>query len=98
MPSILLFLNFIGYSLFWKYDAFMSVGRAARTLYALACGDVVHQTFLDLWDEGIRSTLFIIIFMVAFFTAFVNIFVAIVMEGFSNATTRKKLDNDDPFP
>lgn len=69
-----------------------------RTLYAMSCGDIVHETFLDTWSEGAISMIFFIIYIVMFYTAFTNIFVAMIMEGYTKAEMRKKIDNDDPFP
>ena len=60
-------------------------------------GDIVHETFLDTWDEGIVCTIFFISFMVLFYTAFINIFVAVIMEGYDKGKLMKQIDNDDTF-
>jgi len=91
-------VSMLGYSLFWKYDMFNSAGRTMRTLFAMACGDIVHETFLATWGEGMKSMVFLMVYIIMYFTAFANIFVAIIMEGHSKAEMRKKFDNDDPFP
>ena len=88
----------IGFSLFWKYTAFRTFGMAMRTLFAMAGGDIVHQTYLDTWDEGIISSLFFTLYMITFFTAFMNIFVAVIMDGYDKGRIRQQLDDDDPFP
>ena len=64
----------------------------------MAGGDIVHETYLETWDEGIISTLFLTIYMILFFTAIMNILVAVMMEGYDRGTARKEIDNDDPFP
>jgi len=69
-----------------------------RTLFAMSCGDIVHEIFLNTWGEGLKSMVFLMLFIIMYYTAFANIFVAIIMEGYSKAEMRKKLDNDDPFP
>lgn len=69
-----------------------------RSLFAMAGGDIVHQTYLDTWDEGVISSLFFTVYMVTFFTAFMNIFVAVIMDGYDKGRLRQQLDDDDPFP
>lgn len=64
----------------------------------MAGGDIVHETYLETWDEGIISTLFLTIYMILFFTAIMNILVAVMMEGYDRGVARKEIDNDDPFP
>jgi len=64
----------------------------------MAGGDIVHETYLETWDEGIVSTLFFTIYMILFFTAIMNILVAVMMEGYDRGVARKTIDNDDPFP
>ena len=58
----------------------------------------MHEIFLDLWDEGLPGSIYLIVYTILYYTVFTNIFVAIVMEGFLKSRLRKKIDNDDPFP
>jgi len=69
-----------------------------KSLYEMAGGDIVHETYLETWDEGVMSTLFLTIYMILFFTALMNILVAVMMEGYVRGVARKEIDNDDPFP
>mmetsp|Transcript_31600 Transcript_31600/g.28754 ORF Transcript_31600/g.28754 Transcript_31600/m.28754 type:complete len:93 (+) Transcript_31600:122-400(+) len=46
-------MGFLGYAFFWKYDHFESIGMTLRSMWALSCGDIVHDTFLSVLDEGL---------------------------------------------
>jgi len=59
-------------------------------------GDIVHETYLETWDEGMLSTFFLTFYMILFFTALMNIFVAVIMEGYDRGVAKKSLDLDDP--
>jgi len=91
-------MGILAYSLFWKYEKFISLGESLKSLYEMAGGDIVHETYLETWDEGVMSTLFLTIYMILFFTALMNILVAVMMEGYDRGVARKEIDNDDPFP
>ena len=89
---------FLGLGYYWRYTSFHSAGGAATILFSLSCGDSVHETFLNTWDEGDFKQFYLILYMICFYTAAQNIFVAIIMEAYEVTKIRKKLDNDDPFP
>jgi len=91
-----LFFGFglFGISLFWKYDKFSSFGISLRSLYEMGGGDIVHETYLETWDEGFLSTLFLTFYMIIFFTALMNILVAIIMEGYDRSVAKKDIPTD----
>jgi len=57
-------------------------------------GDIVHETYLETWDEGFLSTLFLTFYMIIFFTALMNILVAIIMEGYDRSVAKKDIPTD----
>lgn len=75
----------LGYSFFWKYDAFETIGMTFRSMWALSCGDIVHDTFLSMIDEGYMKQLWIFAFMILFYTGAANLLYAIMMEGYDRA-------------
>lgn len=55
------------------------------TLFSLLNGDIVNDTFLETWAEGIIGQIYLIIFMILFYTAVQNVFVTIIMEGYEES-------------
>lgn len=56
-----------------------------RTMYALTCGDIVHQTFMSTFDEGIFKSIWIFVYILLFYTAAANLLFAIMLEGYDRA-------------
>lgn len=73
------------------HSAFNGVGMSSTTLFAISCGDNIHDTFLSVWDQGMLKQIFLIIFMLCFFTAASNIFYALIQEGYDKSRLRKQL-------
>ena len=73
---------FLGQTIFWKYKKFEDVSSSTITLFSIVNGDIVNDTFLETWAEGLSGQLFLIIFILLFYTAVQNIFVTIIMEGY----------------
>lgn len=88
----------IAYAFFWKYDAFESLGDSMIILFAMSCGDAVHDTFHDVWDEGLQKQLLLVIFMVVFFTAATNILYALIQDGFDKNNIAMKIRDEQELP
>ena len=69
-----------------------------RTIFALSCGDIVHDTFSDVWNEGLLKQLWVFVLVMGWYTVGQNLFYAILMEGYDRAKLRGIIDGDDPFP
>jgi hypothetical protein len=67
-------------------------------LFALSCGDSVHDTFLDVWDEGFAKQIFLIIYMMLFFTAATNIFFALIQTGYDKSRIGKEIKREQEYP
>lgn len=89
MPFFLGFV-FLGQSIFWKYSKFESTSSSAITLFSLLNGDIVNDTFLETWAEGLVGQIYLIIFMILFYTAVQNVFVTIIMEGYEESIKERE--------
>ena len=67
-------------------------------LYAMSCGDTVHDTYLAVFDEGLVKQLFLTIYMVLFFTAASNIFYAIMQEGYDKGRFAQQSQKEQIAP
>jgi hypothetical protein len=80
---------FLGQCIFWKYSKFEDTSSSVITLFSLLNGDIVNDTFLETWAEGLPGQLYLIIFMILFYTAVQNVFVTIIMEGYEESIKEK---------
>jgi hypothetical protein len=69
-----------------------------RTLFALSCGDSVHDSFESMLNEGLLKQIWIIFAVLGFYTAAQNLFYVVILEGYERAKIRTEFDKDDPFP
>lgn len=84
MPFFLGFV-FLGQTIFWKYNKFEDTSSSVITLFSLLNGDIVNDTFLETWAEGLPGQIYLILFMILFYTAVQNVFVTIIMEGYEES-------------
>lgn len=89
MPFFLGFV-FLGQTIFWKYGKFEDTSSSVITLFSLLNGDIVNDTFLETWAEGIVGQIYLICFMILFYTAVQNVFVTIIMEGYEESIKQKE--------
>lgn len=89
MPFFLGFV-FLGQTIFWKYNKFEDTSSAVITLFSLLNGDIVNDTFLETWAEGLPGQLYLILFMILFYTAVQNVFVTIIMEGYEESIKERE--------
>ncbi|KAL4456091.1 hypothetical protein ABPG74_014052 [Tetrahymena malaccensis] len=80
---------FLGQCIFWKYTKFEDTTTTIITLFSLSNGDIVNETFMDTWAEGILGQIYLIVFMILFFTAVQNVFITIIMEGYDDSKRDK---------
>jgi hypothetical protein len=73
------------------HSSFTGVGQSAKTLFALSCGDGIHDILLGVWDHGFLKQIFLVIFMICFFTAASNIFFSLIQEGYDKSRLRRQL-------
>lgn len=67
-------------------------------LFAMSCGDTVHDTFLAVWDEGIAKQIFLLLYMVLFFTAASNILFALIQDGYDKSRVGGIIKRDQEYP
>lgn len=53
-------------------------------------GDIVNDTFLETWAEGLPGQIYLILFMILFYTAVQNVFVTIIMEGYEESIKERE--------
>ncbi|KAM3147261.1 hypothetical protein pb186bvf_000512 [Paramecium bursaria] len=73
---------FLAQCIFYKFYYFKNTVESAISLFALANGDIMLETFDTTRSRGILGQIFITIFMVLFFTAVQSVLVTIIMEGY----------------
>ncbi len=69
-----------------------------QILYAMSGGDAVHDTFSDVYDEGLQKQFVLLSFMILFFTAITNIAYAMIQDGYDKCRVGKKLQSEEEAP
>jgi len=77
---------FLGVCLFWRSPLFTSPGASAASLFSLMNGDMIHDTFDELYGiEGMLAHLYLYAFLFTFIYVILNVNISIVTDAYERA-------------